>query len=269
MRNDILEIVIKYFRVWKQLTNCAVGSYLTNRIDSAAYFVGKLIRFGFFILLIFSIFRFTDNLAGYGKYEVLLFFLTFNLVDVASQSFFRGIYMFKEDVRRGNFDYTVSKPINSLFYSLTKITDILDIAFLIPIIILIIFTVYKLPAIITFANLLLYIILIFTGLLIILGIHILSACFTVKTAESENFIWLYRETMAIGRFPPEIFSPSVQIIFTFILPIIIIVGFPAKTLLGLLAWPWIIFACVYAIAFFMLSVLLWKWSLKKYSSASS
>lgn len=259
----------KYIRVWKQLTNCAVSSYLTNRIDSATYFIGKLIRFGFFILLIFSIFRFTDNLAGYSKYEAMLFFLTFNLVDVGAQAFLRGIYMFREDVRRGNFDYVISKPVNSLFYSLTKLTDILDILFLVPIITLIIFTVWKLQMAITFLNLALYLFLVFTGLLIILGIHIISAAVTVWTEESENLIWLYRETMTIGRFPPEIFSPAIQIIFTFVLPIIIVVGFPAKALLGLLNWPWIIFACVYAIAFFSLSVLLWKWSLKRYSSASS
>jgi ABC-2 type transport system permease protein len=261
--------VKKYIRVWRQLTNCAVSSYLTNRIDSATYFIGKLIRFGFFILLIFSIFRFTDNLAGYGKYEVLLFFLTFNLLDVASQSLLRGIYMFKEDVRRGNFDYVISKPVNSLFYSLTKLTDILDLIFLIPVIAILIFTFWKLQMAITFLNLALYLFLVFTGLLIILGIHIISASITVWTEESENFIWLYRDTMSIGRFPPEIFSAPVQIIFTFVLPIIIIVGFPAKALLGVLSWPWIIFACIYAIAFFALSVLFWKWSLKKYSSASS
>lgn len=259
----------KYIRVWKQLSNCAVSSYLTNRIDSTAYFIGKLIRFGFFILLIFSIFRFTDNLAGYGKFEVILFFLTFNLLDVASQSLFRGIYMFKEDVRRGNFDYVISKPVNSLFYSLLKLTDILDLIFLIPIIALLIFTVWKLQMAITFLNLALYLFLVFTGLLIILGIHIISAGITIRTQEGESFIWLYRDTMSIGRFPPEIFSPSVQIFLTFILPIIIIVGFPAKALLGILSWQWIIFACVYAIVFFSLSVLFWKWNLKKYSSASS
>ncbi len=260
---------MKYWKVWKQLTSCAVSSYLTNRIDSTAYFIGKLIRFGFFIIFIFSIFRFTDNLAGYGKYEALLFFFTFNLVDVGAQAFLRGIYMFKEDVRRGNFDYVISKPVNSLFYSLTKLTDILDLIFLIPIIALIVFTVWKLQMAITFFNLMLYLFLVFTGLLIILGIHIISAAVTVWTEESENLIWLYRDTMSIGRFPPEIFSPPVQTFFTFILPIIIIVGFPAKALLGLLNWPWIIFALFYAVAFFILSVLFWKWSLKKYSSASS
>ena len=260
---------MKYWKVWKQLTNCAVSSYLTSRIDSTAYFIGKLIRFGFFILLIFSIFRFTDNMAGYGKYEVLLFFLTFNLLDVASQSLLRGIYMFKNDVRRGNFDYVISKPVNSLFYSLTKLTDILDLIFLIPVIILLIFTVWKLPMAITFPNLALYLFLVFTGLLIILGIHIISASITIWTEESENFIWLYRDTMSIGRFPPEIFSAPVQIIFTFILPIIIIVGFPVKALLGILSWQWIVFAFFYAILFFTASLVFWRSSLKKYSSASS
>lgn len=262
-------MVKKYLRVWRQLTNCAVSSYLSNRVDSAGYFAGKLVRFGFFLIFIFSIFRFTDTLAGYGKYEAVLFFLTFNLVDVSSQALFRGIYFFKKEVRTGNFDYAVSKPLNPLFYSLARLTDILDLAFLVPIAGLVIYTVLKLNIVLTPAAVFLYLFLLLTGMLIVLGIHIISACVVIRTEEGENFIWLYRETMAVGRFPPEIFSPPVQIFFTFILPIIIIVGFPAKALFGLLSWPWAIFAFGYAIAFFALSVLFWKGSLKKYSSASS
>jgi ABC-2 type transport system permease protein len=260
---------MKYWKVWKQLTNCAVSSYLSNRIDSASYFIGKIIRFGFFILLIFSIYRFTDNIAGYSKYQALLFFLTYNLLDVASQAFFRGIYMFKDDVKRGDFDFALIRPVNPLFYTMTKIMDILDFIFLAIIIGAIIYSVIKLHVAITAVNLILYFILLFLGLLIITGIHILSASFTIKTVENENLIWLYRNTIAAGRFPPDIYSPAFQFIFTFILPVIIIVGFPVKAFLGILSWPWIIFACVYAVAFFALSVLLWKWSLKKYSSASS
>jgi len=60
-------LIKKYVRIWKQLSSLAIGSYLSNRIDSAAYFAGKVVRFGFFLLLIISIFSFTDNLAGYTK----------------------------------------------------------------------------------------------------------------------------------------------------------------------------------------------------------
>ncbi len=262
-------LIRKYIRIWKQLSSLAIGSYLSNRIDSAAYFVGKIIRFGFFLLLIISLFAFTDNLAGYSKYEVVLFFLTFNLIDVFSQALFRGIYAFRSDIQRGNFDFVLSKPVNPLFYSLSRLTDILDIIFLAPIIVLIVYVMGKLPVRPTFSQLGLYAMLVLTGLIIVLAIHIISASVTIWKIESENFIWLYREAMTIGRFPPEVYSPTVRALFTFIIPIIIAVAFPVKAVLHALDWTWTMFALLYAAGFFGFSLLLWKASLKAYSSASS
>lgn len=259
----------KHFRVWKRLSALAIGSYLSSRVDSASYLLGKLIRFGFFLLLIGSIFRFTKTLAGYSRYEVILFFLTFNLIDVFSQAFFRGIYQFKNDILRGNFDYVLSKPVNALFYSMSRLTDILDIVFLVPIVLLIVYTAGKLPAPITAGATILYVLLLISGVLIVLGIHILSASITIWIIESENVIWLYREAMTLGRFPPEIFSGTVRFVFTFVLPILLVVGFPAKAFLGLLSWRWILFAFGYTVSFFCLSLLVWRASLAKYSSASS
>ncbi len=259
----------KYFKIWKQLTNCAVSSYLSNRLDSFCYFLGKLVRFGFFLLLIISIFRFTNELAGYSKYEVILFFLTFNLVDVLAQAFFRGIYLFREDIRKGNFDYILTKPVNPLFYSLTRLTDILDIIFLLPIIILIIYTAFKLKIVLSILNISAYIFFVVLGVLIIVGIHIVSACITIWTVEGENFIWVYREAMTVGRFPPEILSSFMQFIFTFVMPVIIIVAFPVKAFLGILSLSWMLIALFYTFIFFMGSLWLWRISLKKYSSASS
>jgi len=231
--------------------------------------LGKLVRFGFFLLLIVSIFNYTNTMAGYSKYEVILFFLTFNLLDVLAQAFFRGIYMFQNDVKQGNFDYVLSKPVNPLFYSMSRITDIMDMIFLFPISGLIIFTVYKLPIDVGWENILGYAVFIGIGMVIVIAIHILAACVTIWSVENENTIWVYRDAMTVGRFPPEIFSVTVQAVFTFVIPIIVIVAFPTKTLLGLLSWQWMVFGAVYAILFFAVSLIIWKISLKKYSSASS
>lgn len=259
----------KYFKIWRQLSLNAINSYLANRLSSVAFLIGKFVRFGFFLLLIISIFKFTNNWAGYSKYEVILFFLTFNLLDVLGQAFLRGIYLFKDDINRGHFDYIISKPVNSLFFSLSRLTDILDIIFLFPIILLIIYTVSKLPFAVMVTNVLAYLFFILISLLIILALHIISACITIFTKEGENFIWLYRESISVGRFPPEIFSPAMQFLFTFIMPVIVIVAFPAKALLGILSWQGAVFALIYALVFFSLSLLLWKISLKHYASASS
>lgn len=231
--------------------------------------MGKLVRFGFFLLLIISIFNYTDSMAGYSKYEVILFFLTFNLLDVLAQAFFRGIYHFGNDVKQGNFDYNLIKPVNPLFYLLSKITDVLDMFFLIPIVGLIFFVVGKLPIVIGWENILGYLLFIMSGLIIIVAFHIFAACVTIWSMENENIIWLYRDLMNIGRFPPEIFSSSIQAFFIFIIPVIIIVAFPVKALLGILSWQWMVFGFLYAILFFAISLLIWKASLKKYSSASS
>ncbi|HUI46414.1 MAG TPA: ABC-2 family transporter protein [Nitrospirota bacterium] len=266
---EMIALIKKYIRIWKQLSSLAIGSSWSNRIDSAAYLAGKLIRFGFFLLLIISLFSFTDNLAGYSQYEVILFFLTFNLIDVSAQALFRGIYAFRADIQRGNFDFVLSKPVNPLFYSLSRMTDILDIIFLAPIIVLIVFVMGKLPKPPDTVHVFLYSVLIVAGMIIILGIHIISAGVAIWKIESENFIWLYREAMTIGRFPPEVYSPTVRLFFTFAVPILIAVAFPVKILLYALDWRWMMFTMLYAVAFFGFSLIVWKASLKVYSSASS
>jgi ABC-2 type transport system permease protein len=265
----IITLIKKYIRIWKQLSSLAIGSYWSNRIDSAAYLAGKLVRFGFFLLLIISLFSFTDNLAGYSKYEVVLFFLTFNLLDVSAQALFRGIYAFRADIQRGNFDFVLSKPVNPLFYSLSRMTDILDIILIAPIIALIVCVMGKLPEPPDMVHVFLYAVLVMAGMVIILGIHIISASVAIWKIESENFIWLYREAMTIGRFPPEVYSPTVRSLFTYVIPIIIAVAFPVKVLLHDLDWRWTIFTMLYAAAFFGFSLIMWKAGLKAYSSASS
>lgn len=259
----------KYFRIWRQLSVNAASSYMSNRIEYGAFFLGKIIRFGFFILLILAIFNYTDSLAGYDKHQTLLFFLTFNLLDVTAQAFFRGIYLFKNDIKTGNFDYVLSKPVNSLFYSMSRLTDILDLIFLVPIIGLIIWVFPLALPDLSFANVFSYFIFFTLGMIIVLSLHIFAAVITIISIENENVIWVYREAMAIGRFPPEIFSPTVQAFFTYVIPIIIICAFPVKAFLGILSVKMMVLAVVITLIFMLASLMLWKVALKRYSSASS
>lgn len=260
---------MKYLNVWKQLTNLAFSSTASNRIDAGTYLIGKMIRFGFFWLLIVSIFIHTNLFAGYDQYQILLFFLTFNVVDVGAQAFLRGIYLMREDVRKGNFDYLLTKPINTLFHTLSRLTDILDFLFLLPVLGLLVYVLIQLSATITFTGILWYIAFLGLSFTLVVSIHIMSASLTIWTMESENGIWFYRESMTLGRFPPEIFSYTVQMIFTFILPVIVMVAFPVKALLGTLSVPWILTGISIAILFAVISLQLWKKSLSHYSSASS
>lgn len=259
----------KYIKIYLQLVNCAFSSYLSNRIDSLGFFLGKIARFILFLTLLVSIFRFTDNLAGYGMYEAILFFLSFNLIDVGAQFLFRGVYFLKKDIIYGQFDYVLSKSVNKLFYTMSRLVDILDLIFLLFIAAGIIYVFEKLGNKVSFHGVIIFILLSINSLVLIFSIHATIAALSIRYFESENLIWLYRESMTFGRMPPEIYSGTIQFIFTFLMPIFIMVAFPIKSMLGMLDMRMLIFAAFLSIMGVFFAIWLWKNSLDYYSSASS
>lgn len=259
----------KYFRVWKQLAILSISSYFSNRIEYGSYFVGKILRFVFFLAMILAIFSHTKSLAGYSKYQVIVFFLTAFLIDSLGQAFFRGIYLFRQDVQKANLDYILSKPINALFFALTRSTDILDIIFLMPVVALIVFVFFKLGILVNLSALTMYLLFVCLSMIITTALHIMSAATTIFTMDSETFIWLYRSSLFAALFPPEVFPSPVQQLFTFVMPIVVIVAYPAKAVLGLVSFQNVIVGLAVAFVFFFGSLLLWRIALKHYSSASS
>lgn len=259
----------KYIKIYLQLVNCAFSSYLSNRIDSLGFFLGKIVRFVLFITLLVSIFRFTDNLAGYGIYETILFFLSFNFIDVGAQFLFRGVYFLKKDIIYGQFDYVLSKSVNKLFYTMSRLVDVLDLIFLLLIGAGIIYVFEKLGNKITFHGAMFLILLLVNSMVLIFAIHATIAALSIRYFESENLIWLYRESMTFGRMPPEIYSGTIQFIFTFLMPVFIMVAFPIKSMLGLLDIKMLIFAIFLSLIGVVFAIWLWENSLDYYSSASS
>lgn len=218
--------------------------------------------------MIVAVFNYAQGFAGYTKEQALLFFITFNLVDVASQAVFRGVYRFAYDVNRGTFDAILTKPINSLFYIMTRLTDILDILFLVPIAGALVYIIFQLPGL-TLTLFAWYAGFLVLGLILTTAIHILTAALCLWTTENENIIWFYRQATIVATFPADILSVIWQIVFTFALPIIIMMAYPARALLGTITPGEIITGVLVTTFFFGGSLLVWSLSLKHYASASS
>ena len=111
--------------------------------------------------------------------------------------------------------------------------------------------------------------MILVGFSIALSFHILVLALAVMTTEIDNAIMLYRDVMAMGRMPIDIYRPPLKELLTFIVPVGIAMTFPAKVLLGLLSPSLIIYSGLFALTLFYLAVKSWHYALKKYSSASS
>jgi ABC-type uncharacterized transport system permease subunit len=245
------------------------SSLISSRVDFWLLIFGKLIRMGLVFLMIASIFNFVPVLADYTRPEALLFFATFNIVDILAQAiFFRGFWFTQKWVREGEFDHFLRYPINPLFLNAFKVTDWMDILTLIPAAAILVYTFSLFPSI-HWWFLFLYGLLVLNGILIAFAINVFIASLNFYTPETENAFLLYRDLMYTARFPTEIFGEPLRLIFTLVLPIAVIVAFPAKAFLGILNWRWVWFALALSSVLVFSSIKFWNASLKHYSSASS
>src|SRR3990167_4284426 len=107
---------MKYLKVWWQLAKIRFRQlYIESRLDSVFLVSGKLVRFTFFLIFIISLLTNTRQLAGYSLYQTLLFFMTFNLVDISTQFLLRGTYNIQGMINSGSLDLYLTQPANVLF----------------------------------------------------------------------------------------------------------------------------------------------------------
>jgi ABC-2 type transport system permease protein len=261
--------IVKYLRVWFKLVTLAFKIDLSNRFTAAFAITGKVIRFIFFLGFLFLLVGRTKTLAGYNLYQVVFFFLTFNLIDILIQFFLRGVYHFRGLIVSGDFDLVLVKPINPLFRSLSERTDVYDLMTLVALIIYMIIFLSTGQITITLGGVVLYLLLIISSFVIGLAFHIGVMAVGILTTEVDNVIMIYRDLSAMGRVPIDVYQEPLRTFLTIIVPIAVLMTFPAKALMGLLSWQWVAFSFVISGVFLFGSLLFWKYALTQYSSASS
>lgn len=242
---------------------------LTSNWGGFIFLIGKIVRFFFFSLFLFSVLAASETLAGYTREQVILFFLVFNLVDITCQFLFRGVYVFRWRIVSGDFDLDLVKPLPSFFRPLFAWTDFFDFVTLFP---LIGFTVWYLIAYqLTFSwlDLLLFSLLFFNSLIVGFAVHLFVSSIGVITTEVDHLVWIWRDLFNLARFPTDIYSPGLRLLLTLIFPVVIVVTVPAKALMGLSSWPIIFGSCGFGFLILVLSLKFWRYALKRYSSASS
>jgi len=257
----------KYFKIWLLMSKNSFLAVFNQRMALSIFLIGKILRFFFFFVFIIFLLKGTKSLAGYNLNQTLLFFFTFNLVDTISQFLFREVYRFRPLIVSGGFDLVLSKPVNALFRSLMGGADVIDLITIIPLTIATFYIASLLnPSILhtTF-----YILLVLNGLVIASAFHIFVLGLGIVTLEIDHTIMIYRDLFNLGRFPIDIYKEPLRGIITFLIPIGVMVSFPAKAIMGLMTPMGILWSIVFGILTLFLSLKFWNFALKKYTSASS
>ena len=258
----------KYFKIWLLMTFRVSQIAFASRFGAALFILGKILRFSFFLLFLIILQTRTKGIEGYTLWQIIFFYATFNLIDTLPQLLFREAYRFRSYVVSGEFDFFLTKPISPLFRSLLGGSDILDLSMLLISAAFIIFAATNISGV-TLFGVFAFLALIINAFIIAMSFHIIVIALGVLTTEVDNTIMLYRDFTQMGRVPVDIYREPMSWIITFVVPVGIMMTFPAKAMMGLLSFQFILISVLISGIFLVLSLNFWKFALKNYSSVSS
>ena len=257
----------RYAKVWWMMSRNSFLVTLSNKSLLLIFLTGKVLRFTFFVAFLVFLVRCAEGVAGYNLSQIAFFFLTFNVVDVIAQFFFREVYRFRQRVVKGDLDLILVKPISSLLRSLMGGADIIDLITIPPLF----FAIYIVGGNLNPAafEVVLYILLLFNGLLIATALHVLVISMGIITLEIDHSIMIYRDVTSLGRLPVDIYKEPLRAFLTYLIPVGIMFTLPAKALMGLVTPFGVAGSFILGVLFLFLSVKFWNFALRSYTSASS
>lgn len=259
-----------YLKVWLKLTAQQFQQQVANSRGAALLFIfGKVFRLASALLLVYVVVGKAKLISGYSLDQAVFLLLLFNLISTIGQLFLRGVYMFRQKVVDGTFDFYLLNPLSELFYSLFSYTDPLDIIVTTPYIFLTLWAWVHAGYTITLLNLSLILFIIVVAVLMMVAWHIVIIAVGVKYLEVDNTIMLYRDLERMGGFPVSIYGRLGENILTYAFPFALMATIPANLVFGLFN-PWTLFIFAFlAMLQLKLSLSIWHKALKSYSSASS
>lgn len=264
---NIAKTVKRYAVVWLMMSKNAFLVVLARKKLFFLFFIGKMLRFVFFLAFLFFLVKGSKEVAGYNISQITFFFLTFNLIDVLAQFFYREVYRFRVKVVRGELDMILTKPINALFRSMMGGSDIIDLVTIPPLIAAIYYVGRTLDP--SMLNISLYVLLVINGFIIATAFHIAVMAMGIITLEIDHTIMIYRDLTNLGRFPIDIYKEPLRGVLTFLIPVGVMITLPAKALMGLVSFWGVFGSLILGIVLIFLSIRFWGYALQYYTSASS
>lgn len=252
------------------------GNFLITVMTRALWFCSQ-------ILLFKIIFHNVQHITpGWNEYQYFAFMATGMLINAVIEALFMpNMANFSELIRTGNLDFALLKPIDTQFLISFEKMDLAMLNQILLSIGLLIYAISNLPTgtevRVTAGSVALYMLFVVVGVTILYSLMISLASTAIWFGRNQGLydFWFYITVFA--RYPRSIYQTAtpagdvIRFVFTFILPILVVVTVPSRVLLDTLgSQSWLAgIGLAAAGAGLVVSRMIFTWSLRSYRSASS
>jgi ABC-2 type transport system permease protein len=217
------------------------------------------------------------SIGGWGFYPAAMvfgfFYLLKSALDGAINPSLIGVV---DHIRKGTLDFVLLKPADAQFLLSTAKFELWHILDGLASLVLIAGAAYKYnhggevsPAAFTLFAVVTALLLLICGALLLYGVWLLVVCAAFYVVRIDNLSYLFTSLFDFARWPRGVFRGALHVLFTYVLPLLVMTSFPVDALLGRLRPLDAGWAVVSTGGLLLVSRRVFRRALRSYTSASS
>lgn len=241
------------------------ANFILWMVVELLWFVGQI---GF----IQVVFQYVERIGDWSKWEVILLIGTHQIIAQIYQAFFYvNVANLPELVRTGRLDLMLVLPVDAQFAVSTRQFGLDNLVNALVGVAIVSFSLARLSILPLPHQIALYAVALGFGVTIHYAIMFTLATLSFWIVRAQGLIYGYFNFFNIGRYPDVIFRGAFKIIFSYVIPVIIVANVPSRILTRALESPFQRLAQMAVVSFCVLAAsrLFWTCALRRYSSASS
>lgn len=262
----------RYFEIYGLMIRNSLIREMNFKANFLLWMVVEFLWFLGQIVYIEVLFQYVDRIGDWSKWQVLALFGTHQVAAQIFQAFFYvNLADLPELIRTGKLDLMLLLPVDAQFAVSTRKFGLDNMVNAFVGVAIVCFSLGKLQVLPGAAQIGLYAVAVMLGV----GINY-TILFTLSLAafwivRAQGIIYGYFNIANIGRYPDVVFKGVFKILFSVVIPMILVANVPVRLLLGTFQHPLQSLAWMALATFTVLasSRALWLFALKRYSSASS
>jgi ABC-2 type transport system permease protein len=256
-----------YLALWKN----SIVREMQFKLNFVLWIFVELLWFALQLTFIGVIYSHTEHIGDWTKWQVMLLIGTSNLIQqLFTAIFLSNLTQLSEYIRTGKLDFMLLLPINTRFLISFRQVDLGGFINSAVAVGVMIYAGRQLQLSPSFAQIGGFVLLAGASLLIHYSLMLMLSASSFWTVRAQGIVWGYYNLFNIARLPDAAFRGAFKAFFTYALPMLLVANVPAKLMTQKLTSAREMFLLVVMSGIlFLLSEIVWRFSVRRYTSASS
>lgn len=261
----------RYSSIYAALWKYSVVREMQFKVNFILWIIVELLWFALQLTFIGVIYSHTDRIGDWTKWQVVFLMGTSTFIQQLFSAFLlTNLVQLSELIRKGTLDFMLMLPVNTRFLISFRQVDLGGFVNAGVACAVMIYAGLQLNLSPSVAQVLGFLLLVLAGLLIHYSLLLMLASSSFWTVRAQGIVWGYYNLFNIARLPDAVFRGTFKAFFTFVLPMLLVANVPTKLVTEKLESPVEMLLLVgMSVVLFVISEVVWRWSVRHYTSASS